>query len=73
MYFNQELKDSKRSCHVTDEVMSLFLSLKNYQVENYFHANFHCRVMKRRLSTALGLAYRLFRSCLFHLKFLISQ
>ena len=40
MYFNQELKDSKRSGHVTDDVMSLFWSLKNYQVENYFPANF---------------------------------
>ena len=43
--------------------MSLFLSLKKYQVEHYFPTNFHCRVMKRRLSTALGLVSRLFRSC----------
>ena len=28
MYFNQELKDSKRSGHVTDDVMSLFCVVK---------------------------------------------
>ena len=50
MYFNQELNVSKRSGHVTDDVMSLVWSLKDYQVENYFPSNFHCRVMKRRLS-----------------------
>ena len=33
------------------------------EVENYFPANFLCRVMKRQLSTALGLVSRLFRSC----------
>ena len=36
---------------------------KNCQVEYYFPANFLCRVMKRQLSTALGLVSRLFRSC----------
>ena len=33
---------------------------KNCQVEHYFPANFLCRVMKRQLSTALGLVSRLF-------------
>ena len=36
---------------------------KNYQVEHYSPTNFHYRVIKRRLSTALGLVSRLFRSC----------
>ena len=36
---------------------------KNYQVEHRFPANFLCRVMKRRPSTALGLVSQLFRSC----------
>ena len=36
---------------------------KNYQVEHYFTANFLCRVIKGWLSTALGLVFRLCRSC----------
>ena len=36
---------------------------QNCQVEHYFPANFLCRVLKRQLSTALGLVSRLFRSC----------
>ena len=38
--------------HVTDDVMSLFCSLKKNHVEHYFPTNFDCRLMKRRLSTA---------------------
>ena len=38
---------------------------KNYQVEHRFPANFLCRVIKRRPSTALGLVSQLFRSCSF--------
>ena len=45
-YFKNELKHSKRFDHVTDDVMSLFWSWKNYQVEHYFPANFLCRVIK---------------------------
>ena len=33
----------------------LLVMKKNYQVEHYFPANFLCRVMKRQLSTVLGL------------------
>ena len=38
-YFKKELKHLKRFGHVTDDVMSLFWSRKNYQVEHYFPAN----------------------------------
>ena len=55
MYFKNELKHSKRSDHVTDDVMSFFGNKKYYQVEHYFPANFLCRVMKRQFSTAIGL------------------
>ena len=41
----------------------LLVMRKNYQVENYFPANFLCRVMKRQLFTALGLVSRLLRPC----------
>ena len=40
-----------------------FGSDKNYQVEHYFPANFLFRVMKRQLSTALGLVSWRFRPC----------
>ena len=63
MYFKKELKYSKRSDHVTDDVMSHLVMKKNYQVVHHFPANFLCLVMKRRRSTALGLVSRLFRSC----------
>ena len=63
VYFKKELKHSKRFVHVTDDVMSLFWSWKNFQVEHYLPANFLCRVIKGWLSTALGLVSRLFRSC----------
>ena len=33
---------------------------KIFQVEHYFPANFLCRVMKRQLSTALGLVSLMF-------------
>ena len=56
-YFKNELKHFKRFDHVTDDVMSLFWSWKNYPVEQYFPANFLCRVIKGWLSTD-----RLFRS-----------
>jgi len=41
-----------------------FGSKTNYQVEHYFPANFHYRVMKRRLPKALGLVSRLFHTIL---------
>ena len=63
MYFKNELKYLKRSDHVTDDVMSFFGSEKNYQVGHYFPASFLCRVIKRQLSTVLGLVSRLFRPC----------
>ena len=59
VYFKKELKHSKRFVHVTDDVMSLFWSWKNFQVEHYLPANFLCRVIKGWLSTALGLVSRL--------------
>ena len=40
-----------------------FSKEKKYQVGHYFPASFRCRVMKRQLTTALGLVSRLFRSC----------
>ena len=56
MYFKNELKYSKGSNHMTDDVMSIvFGNEKTCQVEHYFL----CRV-KRQLSTALGLVSRLF-------------
>ena len=63
MYFKRELRYLKRAGHVTVDVMSLLVVKKDNQVEHYFPANFRCRVMKRRLSTVLGLVSRLFRSC----------
>ena len=40
-----------------------FSNEKNCQAEHYFPANILCHVMKRQLSTALGLVSRLFHSC----------
>ena len=36
MYFKNELKYSKRSDHVTDDVMSLFWSWKNFKYNIIF-------------------------------------
>ena len=69
MYFKNEPKYSKRSDHVTDDVMSIFWSWKKkYQVEYCFPANFHCHMMKRRLFKALGLVW-FFGHVHRHLKF----
>ena len=60
MYFKNELKYSKRSDHETEMSCPSFGKEKNCHVKNYFSANFLCRVMKRQLSTALGLVSGLF-------------
>ena len=62
-YFKNELKRSKLSDHVSDDVMSLFWSWKKFSGRTYFPANFVCRVMKGWLFKALGPVSRLFRLC----------
>ena len=59
------LNTNKRFGHVTDEVMSLFWRLNKLsgKTADYFPTNLHCRVMKMRHFSALGLVSRLFRSC----------
>ena len=64
MHFkNEEVKYSKRCGLVTDDFISLFWPLKKFQVEHCFPANVQRSVMEHRLSTAIGLVSRLFRSC----------
>ena len=60
MYFKNELEYSKGSDHVTDDIVPLFWSLQKLSRKNitmYFPTNFHCHVIKRPLSTALGLHF----------------
>ena len=57
MYFKDELKHSKRFDHVTDNVMSLFWSWKNYQVEHYFPLNVLGRVTKLKVYSLQPSAY----------------
>ena len=56
MYLKIEQKDSKRSDHVADDVMSLFWSCEILSGRTLASCKTH-------LSTALGLVSRLFRSC----------
>ena len=62
IYFIPELKHSKSSGQVIDDVMSLFWLLNKFLGRTLLSCKFHCFVMKRRLSIALGLVSRLFRS-----------
>ena len=75
--FNKVVFNLKLSNLVDSHVFHVFhvscLSFgneKNYRLEHHFPANFLCRMVKRRPSTALGLVSQLFRSCSYYpLKF----
>ncbi len=57
MHFLHGVKYSKSSGHVTDDVTPSFDHLKISHVKNYLPTKLRCRVIKRRDSTALGLAF----------------
>jgi len=60
LYFIHELKYSKRSGQVIDDIMSLFWLLNKFLGRTLLSCKFHCFVMKLRLSIALGLVSRHF-------------
>ena len=62
MFFKNELKCSKRYGHVTDDVMSLFLSSKKLSGKTLFRCKFSLPFVEtyHRPSTALGLVSRRF-------------